>query len=486
MKMELLSRVVAAVVLAGVVVVLAGVVVVAVTSRRAPPLPASDAMEAIAREGKHHYEVITKESQMPRYGDCYQATLRDLHDGCSDLTDEVQSRLALAFTNCYVARFGWAVYPCGPKQPLAACMRHLDSRAASVYSAMLSNTLAMCHFLQAQAWHSATTHAVHSLQEASEKVSSQLSQAVDSAAALTLQMDTQITESRQALKHAFLEIRESTAEQRGLIIDVFDRVAELQSLLMGEFSWFYAVVFYVASVVTSLLATCTPRTLGARLPIMATLAASLLLERFLLSRILAQDNTHASQVTSASQADVELVVWIVRRLAATCSCLLLLHEAFSYRDPVAVTTSKLEQLAAATADIRKLIHSTPGLVKASSRSPVALSPVIEQSDSSDDIYDPDDDSDDYSDLEESPYVFGSLATPMIKEHGSSREGRYSLRPRPRGTVQENPLLAQETPESFARTIRHLEVLSRHRSRSQVWQFSALRYSKDLSQVSSED
>nr|XP_045600538.1 uncharacterized protein LOC123759477 [Procambarus clarkii] len=468
MKMELLRRVVAAVVLAGVVVVLAGVVVVAVTSRRAPPLPASDAMEAIAREGKHHYEVITKESQMPRYGDCYQATLRDLHDGCSDLTDEVQSRLALAFTNCYVARFGWAVYPCGPKQPLAACMRHLDSRAASVYSAMLSNTLAMCHFLQAQAWHSATTHAVHSLQEASEKVSSQLSQAVDSAAALTLQMDTQITESRQALKHAFLEIRESTAEQRGLIIDVFDRVAELQSLLMGEFSWFYAVRISLFILLLILIGGggCGWQDLGrgfAPPHSPGGFSQSLMLCTF--------------YHINCSRSDRGLRPNSWQDLESSLG---------GQWDPVAVTTSKLEQLAAATADIRKLIHSTPGLVKASSRSPVALSPVIEQSDSSDDIYDPDDDSDDYSDLEVSPYVFGSLATPMIKEHGSSREGRYSLRPRPRGTVQENPLLAQETPESFARTIRHLEVLSRHRSRSQVWQFSALRYSKDLSQVSSED
>ncbi|XP_042229220.1 uncharacterized protein LOC121871144 [Homarus americanus] len=121
----------------------------------------NDNLEGTAKEGQLHYELMTTQSKMPRYGDCYQNTLQDLRDGCSNLTDEVQSRLALAFTNCYMVRFGWVVYPCEKEEPLDACMYHLDSRAATVYSSMLSSTLAMCHFLQAQAWHQATTDAVH-------------------------------------------------------------------------------------------------------------------------------------------------------------------------------------------------------------------------------------------------------------------------------------------------------------------------------------
>lgn len=432
-------------------------------ARKPPAMPTSDTMDAAAREGKLQYELITKESQMPRYGDCYQKTLKDLHEGCSDLTDEVQSRLALAFTNCYVARFGWDMYPCRKDQPLSECMVYLDSRTASVYSAMLSNTLTMCHFLQAQAWHQATTDAVHSLREASERVRSKLSKAVDSAAALKLQMDTQITESRQALKNAFSEIRESTAEQRGLIIDVFDRVAQLQSLLLGEFSWFYAVVFYVASVLVTLLVTCSPRTQDARIPSMGTLTCSLALERFMVN------NTVTYLYSDVSQADMQVMVWIIRRLAATCCFLLLVKSALSYRDPIAAAAAKLEELTSATKEIKNLINSTPGMLVANE----SIKEQAEESDYSDDTYDPEEDSDSYSDLDDCPYPFTSHL--MTTNEGGRKEAHYSLRPRPK-EVQQNPLVALETADSFARTMRHLETLARHKSRAQVWHLSTIKRS----------
>ncbi|KAK7084164.1 hypothetical protein SK128_024430, partial [Halocaridina rubra] len=82
----------------------------------------------------------------------------------------------------------------------------MDGRASSIYSAMLTNTLAMCHFLQGQVWHHATNRAVQSLTSTSEAVSLQLSQAVNSAAALTEKLDSQLLESRESLKSAFSDI----------------------------------------------------------------------------------------------------------------------------------------------------------------------------------------------------------------------------------------------------------------------------------------
>ncbi|ROT73834.1 hypothetical protein C7M84_007707 [Penaeus vannamei] len=49
---------------------------------------AGDSLEEAASEGKLHYEVIMREAKMPKYGDCYQNALEDLHNGCSNLDDE--------------------------------------------------------------------------------------------------------------------------------------------------------------------------------------------------------------------------------------------------------------------------------------------------------------------------------------------------------------------------------------------------------------
>ncbi|XP_071541245.1 uncharacterized protein [Panulirus ornatus] len=436
---------------------------------------ADDPLDTRAKEGKHHYDLMTREAQMPRYGECYQNALRDLHEGCSDLTDEVQSRLALSFTNCYLVRFGWEVYPCGPQELLSACMQHLDSRAASVYSAMLSSTLAMCHFLQAQAWHHSTAQAINSLRDASEAVSFRLSQAADSAAALSHQLDAQITESRQAVRNAFIEIRESTAEQRGLIVDVFDRVAQLQTLVMGEFSWLYAVAFYVVGAIITMMATCTPRTLEARLPIFITLTISLLLERMVVSFILTYIHS------DTPQSNIHAAVWMVRRLGVTCCCLLLMHSAVSYSDPVAVASAKLDELSSATKEIKKLINAT-GTLEVSSGALTTLSQVFDQSDSSDDTYDPEDD----SDFEDDCLSFHSQPFQhVLGKAGGCEEGHYSLRPRPQEVQPRNPMLALETPEAFTRTVQRLETLARRRSRCQVWQYSRLSCTLDNSAIQGE-
>ncbi|KAK4317629.1 hypothetical protein Pmani_011307 [Petrolisthes manimaculis] len=399
-------------------------------------------MDSLAQEGQKQFDLMAKEAQLPVYGNCYLETLQDLKQGCASLDDEVQSRLALSFTNCYLTRFGWTVYPCASEYPLSSCMENLDSRAASVYASMLTNTLAMCHFLQAQAWHRSTSKAVHRLRETSESVTSQLAEAVESAASLRQEMDAQILESRNALKTAFSEFRESTAEQRGLIVDVFDRVAQLQNLIMGEFSWFCSIVFYVVSVVMMMLVTCSSRTQGARLPALATLTVSLMFERFVVNFILTyHDDSFDLQET------IQFGVWVVRRLAVTVCCLLLLHTAIFFSDPLLVATTKLDELTKAAREMRTLIlGDTDSGVSTEMNESFS-------SNSSDNV-------NDCSGMEE---CLESLPTELILPTPKEGCGRYCLRTRPSQPRPSNPILEVENTEMFASTVRHLEALSRRKS-----------------------
>ena len=55
------------------------------------------------------------------------------------------------------------------------------------------------------------------------------------------------------------EFKTSTDEQRLLIFEIFDRVAKLQNLVMGELSWLYTVVFYAAATLVVYILTATRR-----------------------------------------------------------------------------------------------------------------------------------------------------------------------------------------------------------------------------------
>ncbi|XP_066948185.1 uncharacterized protein [Macrobrachium rosenbergii] len=410
-------------------------------------VPASEgSLTSLTEEGKLQYDIIAREARMPRYGDCYQNSLKRLHQGCSHLTDEIQSRLALGFTNCYLIRFGWPVYPCTDRENMEDCMKAMDARSASVYSSMLTNTMAMCQFLQAQVWHKATSEAVQSLTSTSEAVSDQLSHAVHSAAALKVQLDSQLLESREALRSAFSEMRESTTEQRNLIMDVFDKVAKLQALLMGEFTWFYSVVFYVSCIFVILVATCTPRTISARLPLLVVLAMSLITERIVTSFLLSD---HQSDTL---QEDVHFGVWMIRQAFIIICCYLFTRAAVKFRDPTLITAARLEELTNATSEIKKLIHSAPEKGQEISFSTIAsLAKIFDDSISSDDTYDPTDE----SSVDDSSFL--QNLTPV------KSQGRYDFRPSSQGAC--NPMVTIESPEAFERVVKRMELLSRRRSRS---------------------
>ena len=53
--------------------------------------------------------------------------------------------------------------------------------------------------------------------------------------------------SRASVREMLAEFKSSTDEQRTLIFEIFDRVAKLQNLVVGELSWLYTVVFYAAA-----------------------------------------------------------------------------------------------------------------------------------------------------------------------------------------------------------------------------------------------
>jgi len=121
-------------------------------------------------QGKAQYEIIQLASRMPRYGECWKAALRRLDNGCQQLDDEVQSRLALSFANCFLEKAGIRTYPCEDSAPLADCLKNVDNNGFTTFSNFFTHTQNMCYFLQAQVWQEHTDETVNRLTAFSAKV----------------------------------------------------------------------------------------------------------------------------------------------------------------------------------------------------------------------------------------------------------------------------------------------------------------------------
>ena len=126
--------------------------------------------EALVVLGRMQYELIQLDSRMPRYGECWKAALRRLDQGCKQLDDDMQSRLALGFANCFLEKAGMRTYPCEETVLLADCLRNVDNNAFTTYSNFFTHTQNMCYFLQSQIWQEETEQTVNRLTASSAQV----------------------------------------------------------------------------------------------------------------------------------------------------------------------------------------------------------------------------------------------------------------------------------------------------------------------------
>lgn len=340
-------------------------------------------------EGKTSYELLVRDSQMPRYGTCWRAAIDRLHQDCKRLDDEVQSRLALAFTNCFLARAGLATLPCDEGTEISRCLADVSSNGFTAYTHFFTHTQSMCHFLQAQVWQQETDNTIDRLSQSSHKVvqtlqdTNHLQDSILAAQKKSLEQQQLLLQSSSALTSALddskedvrgmlEEFRSSTSEQRSLIVDVFDRVASLQNFVLGEVSGFYSLVFYPTALLLSYLLTSTSRTAAARFWLFVAFGCSLAVERSVVSFTVTEGLSYLS-VDEQSQIMYNTIWWI--RKAATMACVsLLAWSAFQFRDYDLINNALLVQIQRQNLELKDRIE----------RFGIGSSAVDDASDTSDD------------------------------------------------------------------------------------------------------
>jgi len=94
----------------------------------------ADNHDALVSMGKIQYEVMKLDARMPRYGACWTDALEQLNTGCKHLDDDMQSRMALSFSNCFLEKAGMRTYPCDEDTPISECIKNIDSNAYTTFA----------------------------------------------------------------------------------------------------------------------------------------------------------------------------------------------------------------------------------------------------------------------------------------------------------------------------------------------------------------
>jgi hypothetical protein len=112
------------------------------------------------QEGQLNYNLVVRDSQMPRYGSCWKNALKELEEGCKHLTDDLQRWLALQFTNCFLEKAGQTTYPCENNDDISVCLSQMNNNGFTAFTNFFTHTQSMCYFLQTQVWQEETENTV--------------------------------------------------------------------------------------------------------------------------------------------------------------------------------------------------------------------------------------------------------------------------------------------------------------------------------------
>ncbi|XP_065572174.1 uncharacterized protein LOC136034734 [Artemia franciscana] len=460
-------------------------------------------LAAISNElsiGKEEYKRISKNTEIPMYGDCWTAALKSLNEGCSALTERSQSNLALKFTNCLLDMTGQEIVECDTDEDLRLCLARMKDRPFTVYQNFFTSTRSMCHFLRIQVWHQETELTIGRLAENSDIVADKLMESkeiqdsiVESQKRTLEEMKQQTEMSKKSMKEMFDNLQDRTEEHGALIFEIFDRIGKLQNYVLEEVESFYSIFFYLTALVIGYFVTSVPRTGGARLLLFSLMFLSLAVESLIRKAIL---GTEMSTIKNVDELQELVRYWTgyTRYSVITISVIILIACAWKFKDYNKLNHRILTDIQKQNEEIRLYLQS----LKRNSLDPDAVdghSLIYNDSDledltyqeslaetayssDSDMTYIPEIDLTEIIDCSFSSLVVRSNDNTEISLNGqemvpysrneASRNGvekgdelRYNLRPR-----KGNSNLCQslrETPKEFFATVKLQEKLTRRRN-----------------------
>lgn len=273
--------------------------------------------------GEKEYEKIRHRAE---HSKCWEEAISRLQDGCSQLTDIEQSRLAIAFANCHLSKSGLETYPCDNDQTIKDCTKDMAKSilAFNTYTEFYTHTSDICFYLQSKIWQKRTEETVNRLTMSSKEVADQLESSLinqqkvlDSQKSSLLNQEEMIeneaylknalTSSAEKAKEAFLDMKKATAEQKAVLMETFDslfkgvdRITKLQSMLLGEFMTLHSLGFYLVSILACYIITSAPRTAAARLWLFVVLSIHILIERFIVRFSVNNKESQQSGTTTVS------------------------------------------------------------------------------------------------------------------------------------------------------------------------------------------
>ncbi|KAH6942164.1 hypothetical protein HPB50_001687 [Hyalomma asiaticum] len=232
-------------------------------------------------QGERQYKAVL--AKIPEYGACWSDAVSRLERGCDELTEELQGRLALAFTSCFLEKMGQAPIRCPESQPLSRCpalAQFLEKPLATSYTQFFTHTQVICAFLRSRKWQAEAARTITELGVSSVRATAELRRAAETQKQLQRRQE-QMFAHTEHLRRELASAHSTLREHREMLDTSLHRLSYVQAFFVEQFATLHSLGYYGLAVVLSFLMTTSKRTAGARPWLLLLFFFNLLIERMI-------------------------------------------------------------------------------------------------------------------------------------------------------------------------------------------------------------
>ncbi|XP_050032877.1 uncharacterized protein [Dermacentor andersoni] len=301
-------------------------------------------------QGERQYKAVL--AKIPEYGACWSEAVARLERGCDELTEELQGRLALAFTSCFLEKMGQPPIRCSDSQPLSRCpalARFLEKPLATSYTQFFTHTQVICAFLRSRKWQAEAARTITELGASSVRATAELRRAAETQAQL-VRRQQQMFANTEHLRQELVSAHSTLREHREMLDTSLLRLSYVQAFFVDQFATLHSLGYYAIAVVLSFLMTASKRTAGARPWLLLLFLINLLAERLIVKWASLDAIDRAAPLASDSPLGIH--IGLCRRLISLLALCVYLYQLYTFRDLATLNNQLLLDLQAEMRNLR--------------------------------------------------------------------------------------------------------------------------------------
>lgn len=162
-----------------------------------------------------------------QYNNCWKETVAAINSSCGNMTEDVQSRLGISLTNCFLEKNQMNTILCNQSEQIQVCIKRMNDKQFNIYSGCFTHIQSICFNFKNEEWQRKTGEKIGKLDLTLQQLNGTLKDA------LSLQKDL-IKLNNDSIKEDFV-LKQLVQDQQNILQDNLSKMQTNKNQLLKKY-----------------------------------------------------------------------------------------------------------------------------------------------------------------------------------------------------------------------------------------------------------